>query len=117
MVVSLRTHNGVLYVEHSKTPIPIAATVSHNGRELKFMGSSSIVEMRNSWKYGHELHVTVHCDPLQVVRQKSNPTKWSRIETAMPFILGRDWLERALNSLLDSGNNLISDKTKLHQIL
>jgi len=30
MVVSLREHNGVLYLEHSKTPVDVRGTFTHD---------------------------------------------------------------------------------------
>jgi len=118
-MVVVRTFNGVEYVEHSKTPVDIAATVSHEGKELKFKGPCSVVEMRNSWKYGLELHITVHCSPGQVEQKTANGSPWSRIEIAIPWNMGLQWIREGLASLYLTDNTKGSSKpvTKLHDVL
>ena len=113
----VRVFNGVEYVEHSKTPIDVAATVSHNGKELKFKGPCSVVEMRNSWKYGHELHITVHCSPLNVEQKKANGTPWSRIEIAIPYYLGVQWLQKGLDSLYEGSGKLVTGETNIGELI
>ena len=114
MVVSLREHNGVHYLEHSKTPIDVKATFTHESKHYVLTGPLAVVEMRNSWKYGHELHVTVHCSPLNVRKKAANPTEWSRIEIAIPFNVGVSMLQRSLDSLYEGSGEQIS---MLHEIL
>ena len=99
MVVSLREHKGVHYLEHSKSPVDVKATFTHETKHYVLTGPIAFVEMRNSWKYGHELHITVHCSPLFVEAKKANPTEWSRIEIALPFNLGVQILSKALESM------------------
>lgn len=100
---SLRVHNGVHFLEHSKTPVDVKGTVTHGGKHFILSGPLAVVEIRNSWKYGHELHITVHCSPLFVVAKKANPTEWSRIEIALPFNLGVQTLARALDNIHEGG--------------
>ena len=89
----VRHHNGVEYVEHAVTPAPVAATFRHNGTKIKVDGPCSVVEMSNSYKYGHELHFTVHWPG----------SPWGRIEIAMPYDSGVQLLKRAVDSIKKRG--------------
>ena len=113
----LRIHNNVHYIEHCKTPVPVMATVAHNGKKLKFKGVCSVVEEKNSWKYGHELHITVHCSPLQVEQKKANGTPWSRIEIAIPYYLGVQWLQKGLDSLYEGSGKLVTGETNIGELI
>ena len=115
MVVSLREANGVQYVEHSKTPVDVVATYTHRGRKWKMKGPVAVVETRGSWKYGHELHITLHCDPLQVVEKTPNGTPWTRIELALPYNMGVQLLQKGLESVSKGDGKILSGSDKLHE--
>ena len=93
------------------------ATVSHNGKKLKFKGVCSVVEEKNSWKYGHELHITVHCNPLSVVESTPHKSEWSRIEIALPFNMGLQWLQRGLDSAHEGSGKRIESQDNIASIL
>jgi hypothetical protein len=78
----------VKYAELAQTPC--VATVRANGTKLKVDGPCSIVEMDNSYLYGHELHSTVHWPGMGA---------WDRIEIAIPYEAGVQLLKHAVDGL------------------
>lgn len=117
MGVRVREHNGVFFLEHAKTPVDAKGTFTHEGKHYVLTGPLAVVEMRNSWKFPDELHITLHTQPMFVVEKLANPTKWSRIELALPFNLGLQLLANALDSLSESSDRYVTQRDNLATIL
>lgn len=92
-------YSGCWFVEHAKTPVDVKATVCYGNRRETFEGPLAVVETVGSWKYGRELHITIHAKDLPKVDVRAHNNNWARIEIAVKFHVGTKLLKQALDSL------------------
>lgn len=81
------------------TPKCVTVTVCFGSKRYTVKGPLSVVKTNGSWKYGDELHFTVHSSDLPKEDLRAFNNGWTRIEIAIEDQSGRQLLKDALESL------------------
>lgn len=81
------------------TPKCVTVTVCFGSKRYTVKGPLSVVRTRGSYRYGDELHFTVHSSDVPTEDLRAFNNGWTRIEVAVELKPGLQLLKDALDCL------------------